>query len=331
MSRCSLTPPLWCFVASSASGAGVPGAQLPELAASGRRVHVRTIRAEDAEMCRRAVLASAARMRRWNPVNPDDLPQLIRAQSRDQRSFLVLADEPVEDQPVVGRINLNGVVRGRMRSVPIGYDAYDPYAGRGLFREGLALVIDLAFAKEHEGGLDLHRVEASVQPGNTRSAGLLRSLGFRHEGTTPRMLYLPDDSGLERWRDHERFAVTREEWPAASYAPHRQPRLVVLLDDGGTEAGRQVARAVALELGLPLVPLDAIAPQALSALVTDCPTGVVVAGPVHRAECEPQVVALKAGEPAAVLSSVASVTSASDARGVTRLALDLRAAGRRGT
>ena len=64
----------------------------------------------------------------------------------------------------------------------MGYDAYDPYAGRGLFAEGLRLVVGLVLAAE-PGGMGLHRLEANVQPGNTVSAGLLRSLGFQREGS----------------------------------------------------------------------------------------------------------------------------------------------------
>ena len=154
-------------------------------------------------------------MRRWNPVNPDDLPHHIASQSADHRTFFVFANEPEAGQPVVGRVNLNGVVRGRLRSVAIGYDAYDPYAGRGLFAEGLRMVVDLAFARIGDGGMDLHRVEASVQPGNGRSAGLLRSLGFRNEGFSPRMLLLPDDdrarglAGPRPLRDHPRGMAGR--------------------------------------------------------------------------------------------------------------------------
>jgi [ribosomal protein S5]-alanine N-acetyltransferase len=69
-------------------------------------------------------------------------------------------------------------------------------------REGLAAVLDLAFG-EH----GLHRVEANVQPGNGRSAQLGRSLGFRLEGHSPRYLLIGGE-----WRDHDRYALTAEEW-----------------------------------------------------------------------------------------------------------------------
>ncbi len=120
---------------------------------------------------------------------------------------MVLADDPAGSHGLVGRVNVSNIVRGTFYSASIGYDAYDPYAGRGLFREGLRLVVDVCLRAERDGGLGLHRVEANVQPGNVRSALVLRSLGFRHEGETPRMLRLAGPDG-PAWRDHERYAIT---------------------------------------------------------------------------------------------------------------------------
>jgi ribosomal-protein-alanine N-acetyltransferase len=288
---------------------------------------VRTVRPEDVEPYRQAVFASAERMRRWNPVNPDDLPRHIALQTADHRTFFVFAADPAPGQPVVGRVNLTGAVRGRFRSVSMGYDAYDPYAGRGLFAEGLRLIVGLALADAADGGMDLHRVEAVVQPGNTRSAGLLRSLGFRHEGSSRRLLYLPDDDGHEHWRDHERYAMTREEWPAEPYPVRRPRRLVALLDTAGRPESLEVARAVAIELGLPLLPADLVAGADGRGLVAGCPDGAVVAGPLSHPDLEPGLASLRADLPQAVEASLAGPGPMLDARGVTALALTLRATG----
>nr|WP_284290396.1 GNAT family N-acetyltransferase [Angustibacter aerolatus] len=214
------------------------------LTASGERVHVRPVLASDAEPYRRAVLASRERLSRWNPVDPDDLLRHVERQSDVHRTFLVLAHEPRGAHGVVGRINLSSIVRGRFESGSLGYDAYDPYAGTGLFREGLSLVVDVALRPRLAGGVGLHRVEANVQPGNASSAGLLRSLGFRHEGRTPRMLLLAGADGRDDWRDHERYAITAEEWPAEPYAPPAERAKVVALvepERGGTALAPRLA------------------------------------------------------------------------------------------
>jgi [ribosomal protein S5]-alanine N-acetyltransferase len=318
--RCWLIRGQWCCVAASTSRPTPP-----ELAAAGERVHVRTVRAEDLAPYGRAVLASAERIRRWNPVDPADLPHRIATQSADHRTFFVFAREPVGDHPLVGRVNFNGAVRGRFRSVAMGYDAYDPYVGRGLFAEGLRLVVGLALADASAGGMGLHRVEASVQAGNVESAGLLRSLGFRHEGRSPRMLLLADETGREAWRDQERYAVTSEEWPAERYAPQLWRRFVVLLDDAASLEGPEVARALAGELGVPLLPADL---PGLLPILAGCPQGAVVAGALDRPDLEPVIADLTTAEPALFLTSCGDLPGVTP-QAITRLALHLRAAAAR--
>jgi ribosomal-protein-alanine N-acetyltransferase len=106
------------------------------------------------------------------------------------------------ERELAGVINVSAIVRGAFHSAYLGFYALAPHQGRGLMREGLRAVISCSF-NEHE----LHRLEANVQPKNLRSAGLVRSLGFRLEGHSPRYLKIAG-----AWRDHDRYALTSEEW-----------------------------------------------------------------------------------------------------------------------
>ena len=97
----------------------------------------------------------------------------------------------------MGVINLNEIVRGCFQSAYLGYYIGAPYAGQGYMREALMLVSEYAF---HD--LELHRLEANIQPQNLVSIALARSVGFRYEGYSPRYLKINGE-----WCDHERWAV----------------------------------------------------------------------------------------------------------------------------
>lgn len=107
-----------------------------------------------------------------------------------------------EGDSLAGVININEIVRGSFCSGYLGYYALAPYHGRGYMRWGLRLVIQRAFRK-----YGLHRLEANIQPDNVRSIALVQGLGFRREGYSPRYLKIAG-----RWRDHERWALTAEDW-----------------------------------------------------------------------------------------------------------------------
>ena len=107
-----------------------------------------------------------------------------------------------EANELAGVININEIVRGTFCSGYLGYYAFVPHNGRGYMTAGLRAVISQAFRR-----LRLHRLEANIQPDNDDSLHLVQRLGFRKEGFSPRYLKVAG-----RWRDHERWALTAEEW-----------------------------------------------------------------------------------------------------------------------
>ncbi|MCX4746569.1 GNAT family N-acetyltransferase [Kitasatospora sp. NBC_01287] len=168
------------------------------------RVTIRAPRPSDAVLYAASVRRSAEHIGRWNPVEPDGLPDLLQRQGPGLRSYLIV---DTAESGLVGKCNVSNIVMGRYCNAALGYDSYLPYAGTGRMSEGMRQVLDSCFADQTAGGLGLHRLEINVQPENERSIALARRLGFRHEGFTPRMLFLAG-----AWRDHERFALTAEEW-----------------------------------------------------------------------------------------------------------------------
>jgi len=109
-----------------------------------------------------------------------------------------------EDDAIVGVFNIGEIVRGLFKSAYLGYYAFAPYAESGYMSEGLELVLHVVFRM-----LQLHRVEANVQPTNRRSLALVRRAGFIREGFSRRYVRIAG-----RWRDHVRMALLVEDWRA---------------------------------------------------------------------------------------------------------------------
>lgn len=299
-------------------------ADLAPLRAEGERVVVATVQQADLPAHARAVERSRARLRVWNPVNPHELSWHMRNQTPQHRTFIIHARQPEGDHGIVGRVNVTNILRGRAHGASLGYDAYDPYAGRGLFAEGLALVVGLLFQREPD-GLGLHRVEAHVQPGNVRSAGMLRSLGFRRRGAWPAYLTLPDASGVESWRDHVVYGVLAEEWPAGPYPRPERAVPLAFIDGPGPDCA-QVGAEVAEDLGA--VVLDARGMRShggvglLASLVAAARGGAVVTGPTTADE-QAEMIAAAGLDPARV--TLASVTGPMARERIVQLVLEIQA------
>ncbi len=124
---------------------------------------------------------------------------LARCRRDDYEGLLICR---TADLAIVGACNLSQIVRGAFQSAYLGYQVFVPFEAQGYMSAAMPLVLRHVFQ-----ALKLHRVEANIQPENHASLALARGVGFRREGLSPRYLKIAG-----RWRDHERWAMTREEW-----------------------------------------------------------------------------------------------------------------------
>jgi [ribosomal protein S5]-alanine N-acetyltransferase len=159
------------------------------------------VRRSDAEDLVRANLASRAHHAPWVQTFTDEEGfEAWYAQTlTGAKVALVVRRE--DDGAVVGVFNFNEIVMGAFRSAYLGYFGMVGQARRGLMTEGLRLAVAYGFKE-----IGLHRIEANIQPGNAASIALVRRVGFRLEGFSPR--YLKIDG---QWRDHERWALLADE------------------------------------------------------------------------------------------------------------------------
>jgi len=101
------------------------------------------------------------------------------------------------DGGIVGLCTLSEIVRSNFDSAYLGFHGMAAFARQGLMTEAVKLSALLAF-----NSLRLHRIEANIQPENTKSIALVRRVGFTKEGYSRNYLKIAD-----RWCDHERWAL----------------------------------------------------------------------------------------------------------------------------
>jgi ribosomal-protein-alanine N-acetyltransferase len=120
------------------------------------------------------------------------------AETRSGRRVALVAET---GGAIAGMVTLNEVVLGIFCSATVGYYAMAGMAGRGTMTRAVELAVAHGFDE-----VGLHRVEINIQPENHRSRALVKRLGFRLEGFSPRYLFIDG-----AWRDHERWAKTADE------------------------------------------------------------------------------------------------------------------------
>jgi ribosomal-protein-alanine N-acetyltransferase len=127
---------------------------------------IRLLAAGDAGVLSDVVQRNRSFLAPWEPVRPDSYftvdgqreaiaESLSRYEARAHVPYVILDGSG----NVVGRINLNNVVRGAFQSASVGYWLAEEAGGRGFATEAVAEVVAAAF-----GELGLHRLEAGTVP-----------------------------------------------------------------------------------------------------------------------------------------------------------------------
>ena len=176
----------------------------------GERVYLREpSNRDEAEVIARN--AASRRLHRGWVTPPTDAQAYVewmaRCRQPNVQCFLVCR---LEDGAIAGVYTLSQIVRRLFQSAYMGYYAERPFDEQGYMTEGLQLVLRHTFSS-----MKLHRVEANIQPENIASIALVKRAGFRLEGFSPRYLKIGG-----RWRDHQRWAMTIDDWLRL----HRRPR-----------------------------------------------------------------------------------------------------------
>jgi ribosomal-protein-alanine N-acetyltransferase len=186
------------------------------------RLVLRPPRTNDVGEVRRMLRKNQLHLKPWNPAPPPgedptsitEVSNSVLRQRRDWKRgsgyvFMVATRE--KPATFIGKIALNGVMRGAMYGAYLGYWMDEDVQTRGLGTEGIAAVLDFAFE-----AAGLHRIQAAIMPRNARSLRVIEKLGFRREGYAERYLQIAG-----RWEDHVIFAKTREEHTFGAFTETR--------------------------------------------------------------------------------------------------------------
>ncbi len=177
------------------------------------RLALRPPRTTDVPELRRVLRANSEHLRPWSAApspgeDPYSLTSVSRSVLRHRRewkrgqAFVLLVTTRENEDRVIGRIALGGVLLGAFQNAYLGYWIDAEHQGRGLMTEAVRATTTFAF-----GTAALHRVQAAVMPRNEGSLRVLEKSCYRREGVAERYLCIAG-----RWEDHVLFAVTSEEW-----------------------------------------------------------------------------------------------------------------------
>jgi ribosomal-protein-alanine N-acetyltransferase len=161
-------------------------------------VSVRVVTEEDATMIAQLLRTNRDFLAPWDPERrsdflTDDTQHTLLRQALDRyQDGTMVPLAIIEEGDVVGRINVNDIVRGAFQSGHLGYWVSKSANGRGVATAAVAATVRVAFDE-----LALHRLQADTLVHNAGSQKVLARNGFTRIGLAPQYIRIAG-----RWQDH---------------------------------------------------------------------------------------------------------------------------------
>jgi ribosomal-protein-alanine N-acetyltransferase len=177
-----------------------------------RRLEIKSLKKSDYKNWKEAYTSTGKKKNKWDfdPSPSDDEQKLIKhyAEKLDRNnqykkedhlySFAVFEKKTGK---IIASVMLMDISRNIFQNAYIGYHLLNPYWGQGYGKEIVRGALKIAF--DH---LNLHRVEAGIDPTNIRSIKLVKGVGFRKEGRSKNRLKVDG-----KWKDMMIYAITKED------------------------------------------------------------------------------------------------------------------------
>jgi ribosomal-protein-alanine N-acetyltransferase len=173
---------------------------------AGERVLLRELAADDWPAVHAyATLPEVFRFQPWGPNAAEEtrayVDAIIEAGREEPRARYALAIVLKATQALIGVCEL--VVKSRRFGIgEIAYVLHPLHWGHGYATEAARLLLDFGFGPQ-----SMHRIQATCDPRNAASSGVLRRLGMQYEGRLRDTMLIRDG-----WRDSDLYSMLEDEW-----------------------------------------------------------------------------------------------------------------------
>ncbi len=177
---------------------------------------LREIRTGDGAELARAYTANREHLAPWEPLRDASFYTAEWQENHVRQCVVDAADGrgarfviESSDGRILGRVNLNNIVRGAFRSADLGYWVDAEHGRRGLASRSVRAIVE--HARED---LALHRIQAATLLHNVASQRVLAVNGFARIGVAPKYLHIAGE-----WQDHVLFQLVLDDPVSARERP----------------------------------------------------------------------------------------------------------------